>query len=139
MSPAEDSSEHLPGRLATLGELLESVEMVDAHLDSAAHPDYVAQPLAQDWARGTKVCEEAGEAWKALSKWTGENPRKGVCGTRDELLEELGDTVSAAMCAIQHFTKDTDATWAVVSAALLKARYRATRHATSQAAANVAE
>jgi NTP pyrophosphatase (non-canonical NTP hydrolase) len=112
----------------TIAELLEAVEVVDAHIDSATAPEYRAQPLALDWARVTKVCEEAGEVWRALSKLTGENPRKGVCGTRDELLGELGDTASAAICAIQHLTKDTNQTWAVVSAALLKARQRVGEH-----------
>jgi NTP pyrophosphatase (non-canonical NTP hydrolase) len=116
-------AEHL-----TLAELLQAVEIVDAHIDSATSPQYREQPLALDWARVTKVCEEAGEVWRALSKMTGENPRKGVCGTEDELLGELGDTVSAGLCAIQHLTKDTEATWAVVSAALAKARHRASEH-----------
>jgi len=114
-----------PERL-TLAELLQAVETVDAHIDSATAPQYRDNPLALDWARITKVCEEAGEVWRALSKLTGENPRKGVCGTEDELLGELGDTASAAICAIQHRTKDTAATWAVVSAALIKARQRVT-------------
>jgi len=105
----------------TLAELLDAVEAVDAHIDASTGPDYLAQPLARDWARVTKVCEEAGEVWAALSKYTGENPRKGVCGTLDELLGELGDTASAAICAIQHLTKDTGQTWEVVSAALGKA------------------
>jgi len=112
----------------TLAEMLEAVEIVDAHIDSATAPQYQGQPLALDWARVTKVCEEAGEVWRALSNLTGENPRKGVCGTRDELLGELGDTASAAICAIQHLTKDTGETWAVVSAALLKARQRVGGH-----------
>ena len=68
--------------------------------------------------------KKAGEVWRALSMCTGENPRKGVCATEDDLLGELGDTVSAAMCAIQHITKDTGQTWEVVSAALEKARSR---------------
>jgi NTP pyrophosphatase (non-canonical NTP hydrolase) len=108
----------------TLPDLLDAVEIVDAHLDANTAPGYLAQPLAADWARVTKVCEEAGEVWAALSKYTGENPRKGVCGTLDDLLGELGDTVSAGICAIQHLTKDTDRTWEVVSAALAKARGR---------------
>jgi NTP pyrophosphatase (non-canonical NTP hydrolase) len=116
-------SDHL-----TLAELMEAVEIVDAHIDSATAPEYRAQPLALDWARVTKVCEEAGEVWRALSKLTGENPRKGVCGTRDELLGELADTASAALCAIQHLTKDTDQTWTVLSAALQKARRRVSEH-----------
>ena len=117
-----------PPRL-TLDELLQAVAIVDAHIDANTGPGYRAQPLALDWARITKVCEEAGEVWRALSKMTGENPRKGVCGTEDELLGELGDTVSAGICAIQHVTKDTAATWAVVSAALIKARERVAEHA----------
>lgn len=112
----------------TLEELLKAVEIVDAHLDSSASPDYQAQPLAQDWARITKVCEEAGEVWKELSRLTGENVRKGKCGSREELLGELGDVISAGLCAAQHITKDTDATWAVVSEALVKARTRVERH-----------
>lgn len=98
-----------------------AIRLVDAHLDASTAQAYRDQPLAADWARITKVCEEAGEVWKALSKLTGENPRKGVCGTQDELLGELGDTASAALCAIQHITKDTDVTWAVFIAALAKA------------------
>ena len=117
-------AEHL-----TLAELLEAVEIVDAHIDAATGQPYREQPLALTWARVTKVCEEAGEVWQSLSKATGENPRKGVCGTEAELLGELGDTASAAMCAIQHITKDTAATWAVVSAALIKARTRVADHA----------
>lgn len=109
----------------TVAEILGAVELVDAWLDSAANPQYQAQPLAQDWARITKPCEEAGEVWKAHSRLTGENPRKGACGTQAELLEELGDTVSAAMCAIQHVTKDPWRTWLIVCAALDKARQRA--------------
>lgn len=104
-----------------LDEALAAVTLIDAHLDSAASPEYLAQPLAQRWARVTKPCEEAGEVWKALSRWTGENVRKGVCCTEDDLLGELGDTVSAALAAIQHLTKDSAATWGVVSAALAKA------------------
>lgn|SRR5512146_262036 len=108
----------------TLPEFLDAVEAVDAHIDANTGPDYHAQPLARDWARVTKVCEESGEVWKALSKYTGENPRKGKCGTLDELLGELGDTASAAICAIQHLTKDTGRTWEIVSAALDKAMNR---------------
>jgi hypothetical protein len=112
-----------------LGEFLEAVRIVNDHLDSAVSPEYQAQPLAHRWARVTKVCEEAGEVWRALSKWTGENPRKGACGTEAELLGELGDTASAAICAIQHLTRDADATWAVLSAALIKARHRVAEQA----------
>jgi NTP pyrophosphatase (non-canonical NTP hydrolase) len=97
------------------------IAAVDAHLDANTSQPYHDQPLAADWARVTKVCEEAGEVWRALSKLTGENPRKGVCGTEAELLDELGDTAMAAMCAIQHITKDAGRTDAIMAAALTKA------------------
>jgi NTP pyrophosphatase (non-canonical NTP hydrolase) len=117
-------AEHL-----TLAELLEAVEIVDAHIDAATGQPYREQPLALTWARVTKVCEESGEVWRALSNLTGENPRKGICGSESDLLEELADTASAAICAIQHLTKDTAETWAVVSATLIKARSRVAEHA----------
>jgi hypothetical protein len=111
-----------------LDELLATVELIDAFLDSHRSPEYIDQPLANDWARVTKVCEEAGEVWVALSRRTGENYRKGVCGTEEELLGELADCVSAAMLGIQHRTKDIWRTWAVVSAAFAKAAQRVAEH-----------
>jgi hypothetical protein len=106
------------------GRLLRIVRDVDAHLDANTADAYREQPLAGHWARITKVCEEAGEVWAALSKCTGENPRKGVCGTWDDLLAELGDTASAAWCAVQHVTKDEARTAAVIVAAFEKAHRR---------------
>jgi NTP pyrophosphatase (non-canonical NTP hydrolase) len=108
----------------TVPDALKIIERVDAHLDSAASPQYQSQPLAQHWARVTKVCEEAGEVWQEWSRFSGENPRKGECGSMEEVLAELGDTASAAIFAIQHLTKDPDKTWEVISAALLKANGR---------------
>lgn len=108
----------------TLSAALQAVQVIDANLDAHTSPAYLDQPLARTWARVAKVAEESGEVIDALIACTGENFRKGVSGTQDELLDELGDTASAAICAIQHFTKDTGLTWAVVSAALLKARRR---------------
>jgi hypothetical protein len=109
----------------TLDELLEAVALVDGWLDSDMSPEYEAQPLAHDWARITKVCEEAGEVWKALSQSTGENPRKGVCATEVDLLGELADTACGAIFAIQHRTKDATRTWMIIAAAASKARGRA--------------
>jgi NTP pyrophosphatase (non-canonical NTP hydrolase) len=110
----------------TLEDLIDAVEVIDAWLDSAASPEYKTQPLAQDYARVTKACEESGEVWKAWSKYTGENPRKR--GTEqaalDDVLEELGDTVTAGLCGIQHLTKDKQATRAILIAAVAKARSR---------------
>ena len=117
--------------IALTPEAIMHVRDVDAHLDANTAQPYRDQPLAGHWARVTKVCEEAGEVWAALSKLTGENPRKGVCGTEDELLGELGDTAMAAMCAVQHLTKDTERTQAVLAAAINKAADRVARHATA--------
>jgi NTP pyrophosphatase (non-canonical NTP hydrolase) len=118
MTMTEAPETQLPARLMAI------IRDVDAHIDAHTAPEYQEQPLAGHWARITKVCEEAGEVWQALSKCTGENYRKGVCGTWADLLAELGDTVSAAACAIQHITKDEDRTAAVIMAAFEKAHAR---------------
>jgi hypothetical protein len=117
------------GGALTLPEFLAAVETANDWLDSDVAPHYRVQPLAHLWARVTKVCSEAGEVMDALSALTGENPRKGVCGTEAELRAELGDAACAAILAIQHLTGDTAATWTVLSAALVKVRERAAGHA----------
>jgi NTP pyrophosphatase (non-canonical NTP hydrolase) len=109
----------------TLERVLTIIHNVDEWLDSDVAPDYRTQPLAHDWARITKVCEEAGEVWKALSRETGENPRKGFCGTEDETLGEVADVVCSGLFAIQHRTKDNARTAEVVMASLEKAAKRA--------------
>ena len=86
------------------------IEAVDSHLDANVSATYQAQPLAQDWARVAKVTEEAGEAVDALIGLTGQNPRKGVYGDLDHLLDELADVALATVYAIQHFTKDAGKT-----------------------------
>lgn len=108
----------------TLERLLTIIREVDAHLDSRTASEYREQPLARHWSRITKVCSEAGEVMDALSKATGENPRKGVCGTWDEVTGELGDVLCAAAFAIQHVTKDEAATASVIMAAFEKAHRR---------------
>jgi len=111
-------------RFTSLDGILHVIELVDAHLDSAVAETYRSQPLAQDWARTAKVTEEAGEAISELIAITGQNPRKGVHSTQTALLKELGDVVCTGLFAIQHFTKDADATWAVITEALAKAMSR---------------
>lgn len=113
---------------AIVGPSMKSIiETVDTWLDSAVSQTYQDQPLAQDWARVAKVTEEAGESISALIAFTGQNPRKGVYGTLDDLLGELADVVCTGLFAIQHYTKDPEATADVVEAALIKALNRATR------------
>lgn len=95
--------------------LLRLVEAMDAWLDENCGQAYKDQPLAQDWARVAKGAEELGEAIDALIGITEQNPRKGMYGTRDDLLIELADQCLTGIYAIQHFTKDTDATWFIVT------------------------
>lgn len=108
-------------------EMLKIIERVDTYLDSHGNPEYRKQPLAQHWSRVTKVCSEAGEVWEELSKVTGENARKGYCGSTDALLSELGDTACAALLGMQHITKDAEQTWHYFLAALEKANGRITQ------------
>ena len=93
---------------------------MDEHLDRDAAAVYIEQPLAQDWARVAKVVEEAGEAIDALIGFTGQNPRKGTYGTKEQLLGELADVALTGIYAIQHFTKDIDETLRLIAA---KAQY----------------
>ena len=110
---------------STLERVLDIIHVVDLWLDSEVAPGYQAQPLAQDWARVTKAGEEVGEAIDALIGFTGQNPRKGTYGSREDLLKELGDIAVTGMFAIQHFTKSADETASVLMNALEKAAARA--------------
>lgn len=60
--------------------------------------------------RVMKVGEEFGEAVEAYIGMTGQNPRKGITHSLDDLLLELCDVAISAMCAIQHFTGNIEAT-----------------------------
>lgn len=66
-----------------------------------------------DSMRVMKVGEEFGEVIAAYIGMTGQNPRKGVTHTKADLLAELADVAVTALCAIQHFTQNEDATQAV--------------------------
>lgn len=61
-------------------------------------------PEAHIWRRTMKVVSEAGEAHDALCGILGENPRKGVTHTQDDLLGELLDCALAALGAVEHLT-----------------------------------
>lgn len=118
-----------------------TVQRVDAWLDEP-HGPYGGAQLAQHWARIAKLAEEAGEADEtlealrfaqlqarvsrlargagkainALGAWTGENPRKGVHGTLEDLKRELADVVLGGILALEHLTKDTAETQRVLDA-----------------------
>ena len=52
------------------------------------------------WRRCTKVASEAGEVIDALAGVLGENPRKGVTHSLDDLVGELLDVALAALAAV---------------------------------------
>jgi NTP pyrophosphatase (non-canonical NTP hydrolase) len=98
---------------------------IDIWLDSMVSPAYKTQPLAQDWARVSKITEEAGEAIAELISATGQNPRKPIDKTAQRmLLAELADTAMTAIYAIQHFTKDVNKTADIMNAVQDKHRNR---------------
>lgn len=70
----------------------------------------------EDSMRVMKLMEEAGEAGAAYIGMVGQNPRKGVTHTMDDLLKELADVAITALCAMQHFTQDEAVTRAYMAA-----------------------
>jgi hypothetical protein len=78
----------------------------------------------EDAMRVMKPGEEIAEAYEALALcslaqgrvveayigMTGQNPRKGVTHSLDDLLLELADVAISALCAIQHFAQDVQGT-----------------------------
>jgi hypothetical protein len=108
------------------------ISRVDSYLDASYERNsrYRGNALAIDWARTTKVCEEAGEVWRGLSDATNENGRRNIPDSDTaftHMLRELGDTALAALLAIQHHTKDIERTWAIFTYAANKGEVRAER------------
>lgn len=57
---------------------------------------------AATWARLAKITEEAGEVVAAYIGLTGQNPRKGVTHTMEDVEEELLDVAITALAALEH-------------------------------------
>jgi NTP pyrophosphatase (non-canonical NTP hydrolase) len=55
-----------------------------------------------------KLTEEVGEVAEAFIGVHGLNARKGVCRTRDDLLDELADVIITAAVAMSGVTGDAD-------------------------------
>lgn len=64
-------------------------------------------PEAALWTRVAKVIEEAGEAVAALIGVTGQNPRKGVTHTINDVRDELLDVAVTALAAVEHIDGNT--------------------------------
>lgn len=90
-------------------------------------PAYVqaSTPLAHSW-RVMKLIEEIGEAVGALMGSLGENPRKGVTHSLDDVERELLDVAAAALGALMHFHGNKP-TAAVIEALLEHIYTRAVR------------
>lgn len=67
-----------------------------------------ASPELLDLVRVSKIQEEAGEAMAAAIAYQGTNPHKPA-GSIDDLVSELADVALTAMCAIEHFDRDSSA------------------------------
>jgi hypothetical protein len=78
------------------------VAAISQWIDDSYAPD-VHPELAMRRRTG-KVGVEYGEMQDAIEGWTGENPRKGSYATKDDVLKELLDVASAALCAYEHLT-----------------------------------
>lgn len=94
---------------------MKDIERLDVWLDANVSEAYKAQPLAQDWARITKVAEELGEAIQAFIGYTGQNPRKGFQGSKTDMLNEMADVIITGQLCIQHFTKDARSTEFIIN------------------------
>lgn len=95
-------------------QITDKITDIDNWLDAKVTDEYKYQPLAQDWARISKMAEEIGEAIQAFIGYTGQNPRKGKINDLADVLAELADTVLTGVFAIQHFTKDADQTLQII-------------------------
>lgn len=56
------------------------------------------------------LASKNGKAVQAYIGMVGQNPRKGITHTQNDLLDELADVAVTALCAIQHFTGDIGTT-----------------------------
>ena len=61
-------------------------------------------PEALALCRVSKCANESGEALNALERALGMNPRKGRCGTMDEVRDELLDVALTALGAYEHLS-----------------------------------
>lgn len=72
---------------------------------TASYPDGMVDELVFRRRVG-KVGVEFGELQDAIEGWTGENPRKGQYASREDVVKELIDCASAALCAVEYMTGD---------------------------------
>lgn len=65
-------------------------------------PNAHRDPEAQAWSRIAKVGEEHGEVIAAYIGAIGQNPRKGVTHSLEDVVDELLDVALTALAAVEH-------------------------------------
>lgn len=94
--------------------MYQSIQKITEWLDISNRGNDDLMPGEDDFARIAKMGEEAGEAISAYIGYIGQNPRKGRTKTLREVLDEAADVVVTGLCAIQHFTENTNETREIV-------------------------
>jgi hypothetical protein len=79
----------------------ETLVRLSRWIDESA-PNAGRDPEARTWGRVAKVAEECGEAVAALIGATGQNPRKGMTHSMDDVERELYDVALTALAAAEH-------------------------------------
>jgi hypothetical protein len=79
----------------------ERLAVLSKWIDDSNHD---RDPEAVTWGRLAKVSEECGEVIAAFIGATGQNPRKGITHTGEDVVEELLDVALTALCAVEHLT-----------------------------------
>jgi NTP pyrophosphatase (non-canonical NTP hydrolase) len=81
---------------------------ISKYIDNNTAPAFRNNETLALFGRVGKVQEEAGEVMAALIGFTGENPRKGITHTADDVVNELLDVALTALCAVEHMVVNLD-------------------------------
>lgn len=82
----------------------EKIRTLSAWIDNS-YPEEMIGTELHARRRIDKLMEEVGEVGQALGGWSGENPRKGITHTRDDVLDELLDVAITALGAYSALTR----------------------------------
>lgn len=88
-------------------------------------PSAAQDPLTQLLLRVGKLTEESGEVWDAIIGSIGQNPRKGVYKTWDDVDKELLDVIVTAWGALEHRHGNRGVVGAMLSAFVARLLHRA--------------
>jgi hypothetical protein len=89
--------------LTTIDRAAAQISALSRWIDDAP-ANLARDPEAALWGRVSKVAEESGEVIAALFGATGQNPRKGVTATMDDVGKELLDVALTALAAYEHIS-----------------------------------